>query len=762
MGGLPEGFRPPVPLGQPRVTEASDARLSASGAGMASGVVVGATPRETTVSAFALLALLIAAMTGSAVASGPAPAQGLAPRFPVAADLVVVDAVVVDGDGRPVAGLSREAFELLEDGRLQPITSFEAIEVPTPRPGPVAARRPRVSSNLVPLAATTTPGRSFVVVFDELNLTAAQAQQAKRAVTAFLNDGVGEGDRVTIVATASRAWWTARLESGREELLGFLEGLQGRLVPDVSGLRLTDYEAMRIHLFEDTLVGERVRRRFWQQGVDPYDPTYHLRERLYDETPGLNHPMVRARAAEVYRDLRERSGSTLELVERALQSLSATRGRKSLILVSKGFVYDPKLSSFGRVLEASRRANAALYFLDARGLVGGATENSAEWQQPVFERDVAFPAQELALEAEGSESLAARSGGFSIKNTNDLASGIERIARESRSYYLLGYRPQAAPLDGRYHRLAIRVRRDGWRVRARKGYYALAEGEPSPPAKGVTDLELLRLAEVPLEATGIPLALATYALEDVGAGEVRVLTAVDVGVRDPAFETTEGRPTVVLDLLLLVTHRETGRVYPHREKLTIPLLPETREAVLREGYSFARSLDLPPGTCQARLVVREPDGARWGSLVHTFEVPPRGEWRISTPILSDRLHGSRGSLAERPRPIVVARRAFRTSSTLFCAFDVYRSAQEAATGLSRVSAGYEIRRSDGLSCRRRELTPISPGSAGAVSRLMGLPLDGCPPGEYELVMDVRDEIGGAAQRLREPFQIVCDEPTRSE
>jgi VWFA-related protein len=701
-----------------------------------------------------LIALAVASLfVWTAEATPPKP-EGQAPRFPAGAELVVVDAVVVDQAGRPVAGLGAEDFTVLENGSPQPITSFEAAQIPAPRAAPPPAARPRASTNVVATAAAAAAptGRAFVVVFDELNLTAAQAQQAKQAAAHFLEQGLGAGDRVSVAATGSRAWWTARMEEGREELVAFLEGLQGRYVPDTSDLRMSDYEAMRVHLFDDTVVGERVRRRFWQQGVDPHDQVFHLRERNYDEHPGQNHPMVRSRAAQVYREARERTRETLAVVERALRSLAPTKGRKSLILVSKGFVYDQKLEEFKSVLEASRRSNAAIYFLDARGLVGGPAELSAEWAQPVFERDVAFPAQELILETEGSESLALESGGFSIKNTNDLASGIERIASESRTYYLLGFKP--AELDGRYHKLAVKVRREGLEVRARAGYYAVPEGQAPKAARadGI-DPELLRILDAPFESPDVPLSITAYVMGDKKPNEVQVLVAADIDVRDLAFERRDGRFADRVDLLLVVTHRESGRMFPYDQTLTMQLLPETREQILTDGYSFTRRFDLPPGTYQARLVVREGNGGRRGSVAHTFVVPAVGEWRLSTPVLSARLQNAQSPQQGPPRPVVTARRSFPAGSTLFCGFDVYGAATDAATGRPSVSAGYELRGHDGRTFRRREPSLISPGPAGEISRLMGLPLEGYPPGEYELVLTVRDEVSGRQREQREPFRI---------
>ena len=49
---------------------------------------------------------------------------------------------------------------------------------------------------------------------------------------------------------------------------------------------------------------------------------------------------------------------------------------------------------------------------------------------------------------------------------------------------------------------------------------------------------------------------------------------------------------------------------------------------------------------------------------------------------------------------------------------------------------------------------IQPTSLGAVMRFMGINLSEAPPGEYELVVSVRDEVAGKTIEDREPFVLV--------
>ena len=65
--------------------------------------------------------------------------------------------------------------------------------------------------------------------------------------------------------------------------------------------------------------------------------------------------------------------------------------------------------------------------------------------------------------------LANGTGGFVILNTNDLVSGMQKIANDQNQYYLLGYKPEDSE-EGKCHSLKVKVDRGGASVRARTGY----------------------------------------------------------------------------------------------------------------------------------------------------------------------------------------------------------------------------------------------------------------------------------------------------
>jgi Ca-activated chloride channel homolog len=75
----------------------------------------------------------------------------------------------------------------------------------------------------------------------------------------------------------------------------------------------------------------------------------------------------------------------------------------------------------------------------------------------------------------GLRKLSDETGGgfFLLKKTDELGSTFTRVAQELHSQYVLGFSPQV--LDGKVHKLELRVKKTAMTARARKSYTAVAE-----------------------------------------------------------------------------------------------------------------------------------------------------------------------------------------------------------------------------------------------------------------------------------------------
>ncbi len=100
-----------------------------------------------------------------------------------------------------------------------------------------------------------------------------------------------------------------------------------------------------------------------------------------------------------------------------------------------------------------------IYFIDTRGLQGLPEAFTAAFGRPLEAQDTVAVLADLTREAEGAEALALDTGGFVVKNSNDLAGGISRVSSESRVYYLLGYNPTDLRRDGKFRKIEVKLGR---------------------------------------------------------------------------------------------------------------------------------------------------------------------------------------------------------------------------------------------------------------------------------------------------------------
>ncbi len=688
----------------------------------------------------------VAALASALAASGPVAAQAPPPDvFPAGVEQVTVDVVVVDRKGQPVTGLAREDFTVSEEGRPQRIATFEHVQ-PTAAtvPGPEEALRPRVASNLT---ARGEAGRLFVIVFDDLHLSPLNAHRAKAAVAAFIDGGTQEGDRVLLLATGGAAWWSTRLPAGRADLLEVLKHLDGRRVLENARERMTDYEAVQIAIYRDVQVAARVAERFERYGTSSRE----ARARALQENPGtvFFDPYIEQRAYEQYIAVKNRMDVTLGVLERSFLSLARGRERKAVLLVSEGFVFDSSSVARKRAIEAARRANASLYFIDTRGLEGLSQAYSAEFGAPFAEADLMSAVADVDREGDGSEALAADTGGFSVRNTNDFAGGAVRIGRESRSYYLLGYNPGEVPRDGKFRKIEVKVRGRGLVVRARRGYYAPSDGPAAAgtPEKQPTDPDLQRALDAPGAVPAIPLRLTAFVQQETTLDRARVVLAAEADIAKLAPSADGERATTTLDTLLVIAHRESAEFVRDDQQVQLERKPAPEG--LPVWYSFRREVELKPGSHQAKLIVRDAKSRLLGSVLLEIDVPALSALRVSTPVLAAGVASAAdGSLV----PVLRVERTFAPGSQLYCSFDVY-NARKGPDGLPRVKAGHALRRPGGPVVGSTAPNPMRPTSIGALSRLIQIPLAGRPVGDYELVLTVIDELSGETRELVEPFAI---------
>src|ERR1700704_1875928 len=132
--------------------------------------------------------------------AGQAPATPApqTPTFKVQVDFVEVDAIVTDARGNYVRDLTKEDFQLFEDGKPQPITNFASIDVPVERSErPLFAKapvEPDVQNNERPFS-----GRVYVMVLDSAHTLPQNTNLVRRAAKRFIDEKLGSNDLMAVV-----------------------------------------------------------------------------------------------------------------------------------------------------------------------------------------------------------------------------------------------------------------------------------------------------------------------------------------------------------------------------------------------------------------------------------------------------------------------------------------------------------------------------------------------------------------------------------
>ncbi len=154
--------------------------------------------KSSQVSILLFAGVLIALVAGPAISSSVSPRrQEQPPRFRAGVTTVLVDVLVLDGEGHPMAGLTREDFELYEDEFLQQITNFDVIDWTSyvaqeaPRPGQPPPPPPTAAVNKFP--------RRFIFVLNRQGAKFRFMVEAKRALESFIVESMADGDEAMVI-----------------------------------------------------------------------------------------------------------------------------------------------------------------------------------------------------------------------------------------------------------------------------------------------------------------------------------------------------------------------------------------------------------------------------------------------------------------------------------------------------------------------------------------------------------------------------------
>lgn len=552
------------------------------------------------------------------------------PTFHSTSRLVVLDVVVTDHDGNPVTGLNQSDFTVLEDGKLQPIQSFEThlpVQQMTDVPD---LHLPAGEFTNIP----TQPANSAVnvVLFDILNTPTEDQLFARQQMVDFLKT-LPRGQPVALFTLGYDLRMIAGFTTSTDDLIAAAMKVR----PGVSQVLDTEQDmATEDHMLKNIYSGQSpssagsatATNGGGAGGAPQAGGSNSLGPLVHYQDPGISSSMAQLMSNFV---TESRAVSTDIRVEKTFESLGALAralsgytGRKNLLWLSEGFPagvlpereyfhpdarnYLLTFQKYSGLLEASQ---ISVYPIDIRALKNSTlsiVEGSPEMDPPDRQHSDLKGSQLMMLD------VAQQTGGKAFINGNDLKGALRSSIRHGSTYYTVSYSPQNKSWNGDLRHIQVKVARPDLKLDYRRGYYA----EKDDPGPEDTARRML-IAEM---QPGIPQSTMLLLRANV-ASENNGRVSIDYGVyaSDIAF-TGDPLKHAKLEFVAVAWDKDEKAAGDVSATMDMDLKPETFQKVMASGVPAHQVLMLKPGAYKLRLGVMDYTTAKIGTLEVPVTVAP--------------------------------------------------------------------------------------------------------------------------------------------
>ncbi len=394
------------------------------------------------------------------------------PVLELNARAVAVDIVVTGKHSRPVTGLHKEDFEVLEDGHPQQINDFE--EHPgTPEPESIATHLPSNSFTNVP--AVTPNGSLMILLLDSLNTPSADQARVRSEILKYLQN-LKPGRPIAI--------FTLGLE------LHCIQGFTG----DPSVLRAVALDAQKNAPPDDsTRLGTKEQAQSDSRTVSQILELGDSATKQAAAKIAFNLWIFQKTQASLLDSGRELD--TLAAFRQLAHYLSGIPGRKSVAWFSGAFPYlfvsyaslnEPfaaqrDYSDVARATDAALvAAQVAIYPISAAGLANNTlydadtqlTGHSASDTQMASHQILSDDGKVRSANQSSMDEIAQATGGEAFHDSNALADAIDKIAEDGSHYYTLFYTPSNPAPENHYRQITVKLAHGHYKLAYNREYFA--------------------------------------------------------------------------------------------------------------------------------------------------------------------------------------------------------------------------------------------------------------------------------------------------
>jgi VWFA-related protein len=701
----------------------------------------------------AALALPLATLLGVAGTTA-VPAHAARPAREQVSETTSVVAVevpvVVLEDGKPVRGLTRDDF-ILEDGRnRQALTGFEVLDLKAP-----ASRETPVAK--VPIVAR----RHFLLLFDLTFSEPSSVVKARDAAKKLLDGALHPADLVAV--------GTYSFSQGPQLVLGFTsDPRQVRSAIDHLGFsRLADRNPDPLGL----LVSD-------QPGPGQVGDKAGMGEAVLESIKALAQKEAQAG--------REQQKNRVAAFTRSVADLArimgSVEGRKHVVFLSEGFDSSLLLGTTdeARIAEINQAVESGeTYNVDSEERFGNtkSTSDLTKMLEEFRRADCTIQAVDIGgLRAEGGARpkgedslymMASGTGGELFRNANDLSQAMGDLLERTSVTYVLSFQPADLALDGKYHRLRVRLKdeKGGRRVIHRPGYYApLPYEKQSAPERQLAGASLVLGGE---EGGSLPVSVLAAPYRMTGQkAYVPVLVEID-----GAALTGGGAQGGLQAELLAYAFDDKGEILDHFGQQLGLDLGKVGPALRQGGLKYYGHLDLDPGEYVVRVLVRDGKGG-YGLATTTVSVPgpDAAAALLLPPLFPDppapnrwvmvREPESRQKLRQVPYPFMMGEQPFIPAARPVIPASGMALFSLVGWGLGRgqLAAEAQLYGADGAPRPGGEIKiqeRLPAGVSGSEQLVATFRPGGVPAGPYTLVVTLTDPASGKKQSSSIPVTVAA-------
>jgi len=431
---------------------------------------------------FPLAAALCAAGVTLAAQQDPPKQQGvLTPQPPQgrevirrSVDLVTSDVIVRDDQGQFVSSLSKNDFEVYEDGVKQDLITFVLThggrvinDVGAPPP-------PLQAGILLPPPRPTNDasGRIFMIFVDDLHMDFNNTGRIRELFKKVSKELIHEGDMFGIVSTGPSSiaidmtYDRKRLDEAINKISG--AGLKpDEIIETPEGAQGPPEVRYRAHVAFSTAYDV----------LTKLEQVHNRRKAFIYVSNGYDFdPFQKSRAKEANQRFSQMTGQDCSSDSTNCGDTSNTSDTNPFSKGGNQFAAADLASELSELTREANRANTTMYTIDPRGLVGGPDLDQTKLDMTDWQDHIRETQSSLRVIAE-------LTGGYAVVNQNDFDKALKRIDAETSDYYVLGYYSgNPDPLKKR-RTIEVRVKKAGKYDLKYKTSYTL---RPPPAVKSST------------------------------------------------------------------------------------------------------------------------------------------------------------------------------------------------------------------------------------------------------------------------------------